>query len=409
MAFGQEAGGPRRTKLRLGLDNFAVRAMNWKAHALLDYAASLKVDSLFITDLDAFENHELASLREVKAKAEGLGIGLCLGTWSICPTSKAFKNKWGTAEEHLALGIRMAKDHGPVVQEALQLKKVGNDLVSLLGGRAIHPVSVRIGGFYTVPTRAELQPVAERLKWARDAALRAVQFTASLPCPDFERDYEFVSLRHPDEYPFNEGRIVSNRGLDIPVQQYDQHFEEEHVPHSTALQSVRVGHGPYLVGPLARYNLNYDRLSPLAREAARAAGLGPSCRNPVKSIVVRAVETVYSCDEALSIIDHYEKPARAAVPSVPAPGVGYACTEAPRGMLYHRYRLDPRGLVLDAKIVPPTAQNQKMMEHDLRDFVADRLEMPADALTRQCEQVIRNYDPCISCATHFLKLTLDRA
>ncbi len=116
----QNASSAAQPKLRLGLDNFAVRAMNWKAHALLDYAASLKLDSLFITDLDAFENHESTYLREVKAKADGLGIGICLGTWSICPTSRAFKNRWGTAEEHLALGIRMAKDLGsPVIRVVL--------------------------------------------------------------------------------------------------------------------------------------------------------------------------------------------------------------------------------------------------------------------------------------------------
>ena len=304
--------------------------------------------------------------------------------------------------------IRMAKDHGPVVQQALQLKKIGNELVTLLGGREIHPISVRIGGFYKVPSRAELAPIAEKLKWARDAALDAVRFAASLPFPDFERDYEYVSLRHPDEYPFNEGRLVSNKGLDISVAEYDLHFEEQHVAHSNALQSVKVGHGPYLVGPLARYNLNHDRLSGVAREAATAAGLGAACHNPFKSIIVRAVETVYACDEALRIIAAYEKPDRAVVEFSPSPGVGYACTEAPRGILYHRYRLDQKGHVKDAKIVPPTSQNQKMMEQDLRVYVEPRLKTPIDALTWQCEQVVRNYDPCISCATHFLKLTIDR-
>ena len=304
--------------------------------------------------------------------------------------------------------IRMAKDHGPVVQMALQLKKIGNELVSLIGGREIHPISVRIGGFYKVPSAAELAPLAEKLKWARDAAVKAVAFAASLPFPEFERDYEYVSLRHPDEYPFNEGRLVSNKGLDISVHEYDQHFEEQHVAHSNALQSVHTGRGPYLVGPLARYNLNYDKLSPVARDAATAAGLGPTCHNPFKSIIVRAVETVYACDEALRIIAQYEKPAAPVVEFRPAPGGGYACTEAPRGILFHRYRMDPRGHVLDAKIVPPTSQNQRMMEADLREYVTPRIETPVDKLTWQCEQVIRNYDPCISCATHFLRMTVER-
>ena len=304
--------------------------------------------------------------------------------------------------------IAMARDHGPVVKQALQLKKTGNDLVGLIGGREIHPISVRVGGFYKAPTKAELTPLGEKLKWARDAAIKAVMFTAGLPFPDFERDYEYVALRHAHDYPFNEGRLASNKGLDISVREYDQHFEEQHVAHSTALHSARTGRGPYLVGPLARYNLNYDRLSPVAREAAARAGLGPTCHNPFKSIIVRAVEIVYACDEALRIIESYEKPARAVVDFGPTPGVGYACTEAPRGILFHRYRVNPRGQVLDAKIVPPTSQNLKMMEADLRAFVTPRLATPVDALTWQCEQVIRNYDPCISCATHFLTLHIER-
>jgi len=118
LAEGESA--PAKKKIRLGLDNFAVRAMNWKAHALLDYAASLKLDSILISDLDAFENHEPAYLREVKAKADGLGLGIHVGSMSICPTSKTFKNKWGTAEEHLALGIRIAKALGsPVIRVVL--------------------------------------------------------------------------------------------------------------------------------------------------------------------------------------------------------------------------------------------------------------------------------------------------
>src|SRR5689334_372484 len=304
--------------------------------------------------------------------------------------------------------IRLAQDHPAVVQRGLQLKKIGNEIVTLLGGREIHPINVRVGGFYRVPTRRELAPLAERLRWARDAALETVRFVAGLPMPAFEQDYEFVALRHPAEYPFNEGRLVSNKGLDIPIQEYDAHFVEEHVAHSNALQSRLRERGAYFAGPLARYNLNYDRLSPLAQEAARAAGLGPTCTNPFQSIIVRSVELVYACDEALRIIDAYEPPAAPAVPVSPRAGRGYGCTEAPRGILYHSYRIDDAGLIQDAKIIPPTSQNQKTIEHDLGQFVGAHLDLAQDELTWRCEQVIRNYDPCLSCATHFLQLTIDR-
>jgi coenzyme F420-reducing hydrogenase alpha subunit len=304
--------------------------------------------------------------------------------------------------------IQMAKEHPQVVQRGLQLKKAGNEIVRLVGGREIHPVNVRVGGFYRVFSKSELMPLTERLKWARDAALDTVRWVAGFSFPDFERDYLFVALRHPDEYPFNEGRLVSNRSLDISVNDYDRHFVEEHVQHSNALHSTLKEQGPYLVGPLARYNLNFDRLTPLAQEAARSAGLGPVCRNPFQSIIVRSVEMVYACDEALRILAEYEAPEKPALGVTPLLATGHACTEAPRGILYHRYQIDDHGTILDAKIVPPTSQNQTTIEHDLGQFVARNLHLSHDELTWQCEQAIRNYDPCISCATHFLKLDLHR-
>jgi sulfhydrogenase subunit alpha len=304
--------------------------------------------------------------------------------------------------------IRMAKDHASIVERGLRLKKAGNEIMTLLGGREIHPINVRVGGFYKVPPKREFDELAEKLKWAREAALETVRWVATFPFPDFEPDYEFVALRHPDEYPFNEGRLVSNKGLDIAVREYDQHFAEEHMPHSNALHSVLKERGSYFVGPQARYSLNFDKLSPLAQEAARGAGLGTVSRNPFQSIIVRSVEIVQACDEALRIIGELEMPDRPAVDIVPRVAIGYGCTEAPRGILYHRYRLDDHGVILDAKIVPPTSQNQRTIESDLRHFISANIEMPAEQLQWQCEQAIRNYDPCISCATHFLKLQIER-
>ena len=300
--------------------------------------------------------------------------------------------------------IHMAADHAELVTKALELKKIGNDLVTAVGGREIHPVNVKLGGFYRAPTRKELAPVAERLKRALALSLETVRFAAGLEFPDFEPDYEFVALRHPDEYPFNEGRIVSSRGLDIAVSEFEEHFVEEHVAHANALHCVHKGHGAYHVGPLARYSLNFDRLPEIAQDAARGAGLGATCRNPFRSIVVRAVELVFACHEALRIIAAYEPPEPAAVPVPPRAGTGHGASEAPRGLLYHRYEIGADGLVRTARIVPPTAQNQKTIEDDLRALVPTLVELPREALTWRCEQAIRNYDPCISCATHFLKL-----
>ena len=305
--------------------------------------------------------------------------------------------------------IAMARDLGEHVRRALGLKKAGNDIVRLLGGREIHPINVRVGGFYRVPSRRELATLTEPLLRARDAARELVDWVAGFPFPEYEPDYEFVALRHPDEYPFNEGHIVSNRGIRIDVADYDTVFEEFQVPHSTALHARIRGRGSYLVGPLARYALNSDLLSPLARDAAAAAGLGPVCRNPYRSILVRAVEVLYACDEALRLIAGYTPPDAPFV-AVPArDAVGLAATEAPRGLLYHRYRIDAAGAILDARIVPPTSQNQGAIEEDLRRVATACLDMPDDALRGRCEQTIRNHDPCISCAAHFLKLNVERA
>ncbi len=304
--------------------------------------------------------------------------------------------------------IKMAKDHGAIVERGLKLKKAGNDLMAKIGGREIHPINVRVGGFYKVFKKRELKEITEQLKWARDAALETVRWTAKLPFPEFEQDYEFVALRHPDEYPINEGRLVSSAGLDIDISQFNQHFEEEHVEHSNALHSVLKERGAYFVGPMARFNLNFDRLSPISQEAAKQAGLTKTCKNPFKSIIVRSVEVLYACDEALRILENYEMPDHPFIEIEPKAGTGHGCTEAPRGMLYHRYAIDDSGKVLDARIVPPTSQNQKTIENDLWHFVKKYLDLSDAELTWQCEQAIRNYDPCISCATHFLKLEMDR-
>jgi coenzyme F420-reducing hydrogenase alpha subunit len=304
--------------------------------------------------------------------------------------------------------IQMSKQYPDLVKKALRLKKIGNEIVRIIGGREIHPINVRVGGFYKVPKKNDLKKIEDDLKWARDFCVEAVKFLAGLDFPEFEQDYEFVALSHPDEYPFNEGRIVSSKGLDISVNEYDSYFIEEHVPHSNALHSSIIGRGAYFVGPLARFNLNFDKLSPLAKEVSLEIDFKPVCKNPFKSIIARAVETLYACDEALRIISEYEEPENPFVSFEIKPGIGYGCTEAPRGILYHRYKVDEKGIILDAKIVPPTSQNLKMMESDLWKFTATYLNLPEDELTWKCEQAIRNYDPCISCATHFLKLYIER-
>ncbi len=303
-------------------------------------------------------------------------------------------------------GIAMAREHPDAVRRGLDLKKLGNEIVTLLGGREIHPVNVRVGGFFHLPALDELAALRERVLRARDAALDTVRWVAGFEAPESELECELVALRHPDRYPMYEGRPASTAGLDIEPSEFEAHVTEEQADYTHALQAHIEERGAYLTGPLARYALNSERLSPVALEAARDARLGPACRNPHRSIVVRAVEVVHACEEALRILGSYEPPARPAVSVEPREATGYGCTEAPRGLLYHRYDLDKDGAIRVARIIPPTSQNQRVIEEDLRATVQRSLALPRPELEHACERVVRSYDPCISCATHFLRLEI---
>jgi sulfhydrogenase subunit alpha len=309
-------------------------------------------------------------------------------------------------ESALALA-QSGPENAAVVRRGLALKKAGNHIIRAVGGREVHPVNVRLGGFYRAPRPEEFAPLAEELKRARDAAVETVHWVSGFRFPDFTGDYEFVSLRHPDEYPMNEGRVVSSRGLDVAQEEFPQHFEEYQVPHSNALQSRRRGGGAYFLGPLARWNLNADRASLLVRQVAADAGIAFPCNNPYTGIVARALEVLLAVDEALRIIAAYERPAAPFVEVPAVAGTGQAITEAPRGLLYHRYETEGAGLIRSATIVPPTSQNQLQIEQDLLRLAPQLVALPDDEAALRAEHVIRNYDPCISCATHFLELKVE--
>lgn len=304
--------------------------------------------------------------------------------------------------------VAMAADHRDAVERGLELKKAGNALLDLVGGRAIHPVNVRVGGFYRAPRRSELRDFAPRLERARDLALSTVEWVAGFDFPDLDGDWELVALRSPGSYPVIGGRLVSTAGLDLGVESFGDVMTETQVERSTALHGSLPGHGTHLMGPMARFALNFEWLTPVARGAALSAGVDAGCRNPFRSIVIRAVETLHACDEALSIIESYSEPDAPAVAVEPRAGVGCGWTEAPRGVLWHRYELAADGTILDARIVPPTAQNQRAIEEDVFAYASAHLDDADDELAMGAERAIRNHDPCISCATHFLDLHVER-
>ncbi len=304
--------------------------------------------------------------------------------------------------------IAMAADHPEEVKRGLRLQELGNSLVRLLGARSVHPVGVRAGGFFHAPRAADMAAKLEECRAALPEMEALVRWVAALDLPDDPQSFTSVALRHPDEYAFNEGRIVSDDGLDIDISEFHQHFQESHIPHANALHCHLHGK-PYLVGPLARVNLNYMQLPEAVRSNLEATPVRFPSNNMFHSALARAVELHFALLEAIRILENYTVPESPYVEVTPRAGVGYGCTEAPRGILWHRYELDAQGRVVQATIVPPTSQNQARIEEDLRrSLEAMGLDQPDDAIRLRGETVIRNYDPCISCATHFLKVDIKR-
>lgn len=345
---------------------------------------------------------------EITPEIHALRRALYCGEWIQSHTLHAAMLH---APDFLGLDSAMdiARDAPDLVRKALRLKKLGNTLMEVIGGRAVHPVNTRVGGFYTVPPRAAIEALLPELDWAAQAARELALDFARFDFPEDEGDYHFVSLTHPAIYPIIEGRIGSSRGLDIAPAEWEAHFVEEHVARSNALHGHMRDGSAYLTGPLARYALNFPRLSATAQQTARDCGLGEVVTNPFKSILVRMVEVQYAVEEAARILRGYTPPAPAFIEATALrAGTGHGATEAPRGLCYHSYRLDGEGRIVEARIVPPTSQNQPQIEADLARVVQANLALNDGALKLRCEQTIRNYDPCISCATHFLKLTVDR-
>ena len=312
-------------------------------------------------------------------------------------------------------GLAMAAAHPQLVENGLRLKALGNRILEVVGGRAVHPINVTVGGFYKSPSAEAIRGLLPELQWGQEACLKLLETVARFEVPALNMPYECVSLQHAADYPMNEGQVVSSGSdatspLRIEVEDYPLHFSERQVPHSTALHSLRLPtETAYLTGPIARMNLCRDQLPPRAAAAAEACGLEMPIQNPYRSIVARVVEMAAACEIAVEISRQAVadiSPCRVAYE--PAAGSGCHATEAPRGLLYHRYRLDDRGLVAEAEIIPPTSQNQAQVEDDLRDLLPSVLVLDDAEATRRCEMLIRSYDPCISCATHFLTLRVDR-
>lgn len=305
--------------------------------------------------------------------------------------------------------LELAKDQPQLVTQGLQIRKCGNALLDFLAGRAIHPINACVGGFYRAPRSEELTALLPQLETGLQLAMAVTRVLAQLEYPTLQIPYDTVSLYHPDEYPLCEGNLRTGQGETIDVNTFEQHFSEQHVAHSTALQAVRLKTGkPYLLGPLARVNHCFEQLCVDAKRLAEEIGFTVPCTNPYRSILARSLEIVHSLVEAIEIIQSYRPPVPSRKPYQYRQAEGCAATEAPRGLLYHRYTCDEQGKITAARIVPPTSQNQTQIESDLSLLIPTLLKLPDQEIATQCEQLVRCYDPCISCSTHFLDVRIHR-
>ncbi len=309
------------------------------------------------------------------------------------------------------LGVPSALDLAAIapeiVKNALRMKKVGNAILKAIGGRSVHPVNACVGGFYRWPEAAQFQALIPELEWALEAAIAAVKWAVALHYPELEIDYEFVALHHPEEYAVINGEIWSSKGSHLSVSEYETRYIEEHVKHSNALHGHIKEDGNYLVGPLARLNLNHAQLLPTAQRALQDNQIKLPITNPYQSLIARSVELVHYYEEAIRIVKAYNPTGPAHLELKLKAGEGAGASEAPRGLLYHRYRIDDQGRILFAKIVPPTAQNLPRIEEDLFALAPQLVAMPQEQAELTAEHLVRSYDPCISCATHFLKLKIE--
>lgn len=301
--------------------------------------------------------------------------------------------------------IPLAKTAPDVVLRALRLKKLAGDTCKIICGRHTHPIAMVVGGFNHFPSSAELYALRARYVAAQADVAATIELFQTLPIPQLERDTEYIALHNAPHYGFIDGEIASTDGGVWPVEQYRTVTNETMVPHSTAKHTANQRES-YMVGALARFNVNYDLLHPQALQAAEALGIRPVCTNPFMNTVAQVVEIVHCVEEAVLLIDEllqreiaWEEPA----PPARLSGEGVGSCEVPRGILFHNYVIED-GVIVGANCIIPTGQNLANIEADMRALVPAILDRPQAEIAHALEMLVRAYDPCISCSTHLLNV-----
>jgi len=314
------------------------------------------------------------------------------------------------APDALGVGsvIPLAKSAPDVVLRALRMKKLAGDLCAAICGRHTHPIALTVGGFSHYPTTSQLQELRDRLVATRGDVEATVDLFQKLKLPAFERDTEYIALHKDDEYCFIDGKLVSTDGGEWPIEKYRDVTNEYLVPHSTA-KRTKNQRPSYMVGALARFNVNYAQLHPKAKEAARALNLTPKCTNPYLNTVAQVVEIVHCVEDSIELAERLIKTGvtwRAPVQPPRLSGEGAGACEVPRGTLFHNYVIQD-GWISGANCIIPTGQNLQNIELDMRSLVPTIMHKEQKDITLALEMLVRAYDPCISCSTHLLDVRFE--
>ena len=302
--------------------------------------------------------------------------------------------------------FEMAKDHPQFVKDAVAVRAWGNKAIEVIGGRAVHPIGFRVGGLHRIIRKEELQSLLKDFDEVEKKAKNLLEFVLNLPIPEIEYDFVTMSLKGDKEYPIMKGIVANNLGGRFPEDDFEKNVQVEQKIYSNALHYRLKNGKPYITGPIARFNLNYDLLAPEVKDILEKAGYKAPLKNTYQSIIARAAETYHSALEIRRLIEEYSEPSQPYIEEEVKAGEGAAIVEAPRGMLYHFYRIDGKGAILYANIVPPTAQNYAAMEEDILKVEDLILKGPQEKAQAIVETTIRNYDPCISCSVHAIKLKM---
>ncbi len=312
------------------------------------------------------------------------------------------------APDFLGVGsvLPLAGTHPDVVKRALRLKKMAGDLCTMISGRHTHPIAMAVGGFTHLPTIKELLALKDRLIAAREDIDETIALLKTLPWPQFERETEYISLKKDEEYAFIDGVIATSDGFTYNLPDYRKVTNEHLLPHSTA-KHCKHNRESYMVGALARFNNNYEQLHPQAKAAAAEFGMTPLVTNTFLNSAAQAVEIVHCVEDSIELIDKLvdrDIKEEALYKFEGQGGEGVGSCDVPRGTLFHNYVINNDGKIEEANCIIPTGQNYANMEADMRTLVPQILDRPQAEITHTMEMLIRAYDPCISCSTHFLNV-----